>query len=72
MADPSGEQGTSATPSSGGDEEENSVTIEAVGIGETFDLSKHPQGTEVKAITYSAMQIIEKEDCAEVFVIIDI
>ncbi|RWS10202.1 hypothetical protein B4U79_04055 [Dinothrombium tinctorium] len=42
--------------------------IKARGYGETFDLDKHPQGTEVKAITYSAMQIHEKE----VFVIIDI
>lgn len=43
--------------------------------GEPFDLSKHPQGTEVKAITYSAMQIIqptEEKKKAEVFVIIDI
>nr|CAI5823844.1 unnamed protein product [Callosobruchus analis]CAI5849551.1 unnamed protein product [Callosobruchus analis] len=42
--------------------------------GEEFTLGKHPQGTEVKAITYSAMQIIN--DTAnkkfEVFVIIDI
>ncbi|VEN57140.1 unnamed protein product [Callosobruchus maculatus] len=42
--------------------------------GEEFTLGKHPQGTEVKAITYSAMQIVN--DTAnkkfEVFVIIDI
>ena len=30
------------------------------------------QGTEVKAITYSAMQINEEDGFAEVFVIIDI
>lgn len=40
--------------------------------GETFDLSKHPQGTEVKAITYSNMQIFNKEDRYECYVIIDI
>ncbi|XP_030627236.1 protein archease isoform X2 [Chanos chanos] len=39
--------------------------------GEEFNLSKHPQGTEVKAITYSAMQIHDKKK-PEIFVIIDI
>jgi len=51
---------------------DDAVKIEANGFGETFDLGKHPQGTEVKAITYSAMQIHEKDNFAEVFVIIDI
>merc|ERR1711911_60467 len=47
--------------------------IRATGYGETFDLAKHPQGTEVKAITYSNMQIHEEvEGKPEVFVIIDI
>ncbi|XP_056412524.1 protein archease isoform X2 [Hyla sarda] len=45
--------------------------IRSIGWGEEFSLSKHPQGTEVKAITYSAMQICEEEK-PEVFVIIDI
>jgi len=43
-----------------------------MGLGETFELGKHPQGTEVKAITYSAMQILEKEEYSEIFVIVDI
>ena len=52
--------------------DDNIIEIEAIGFGETFDLDKHPQGTEVKAITYSAMQVHEKTDFSEVFVIIDI
>nr|XP_022912895.1 protein archease-like [Onthophagus taurus] len=42
--------------------------------GEEFTLGKHPQGTEVKAITYSAMQIIDEPETnkSQVFVIIDI
>ena len=42
--------------------------------GEKFDRQTHTCGTEIKAITYSAMQITEKteEGDAEVFVIVDI
>lgn len=40
--------------------------------GDIFDLTKHSSGTEVKAITYSAMQIHEKDDRVDLFVIIDI
>ncbi|XP_014245949.1 protein archease isoform X1 [Cimex lectularius] len=46
--------------------------IKAVGFGETFTIGKHPQGADVKAITYSNMQIHENEDKVELFVIIDI
>ncbi|XP_003962473.1 protein archease [Takifugu rubripes] len=45
--------------------------IRSIGWGEEFSLEKHPQGTEVKAITYSAMQIHDKEK-PEIFAIIDI
>jgi len=40
--------------------------------GAAFDRSKHTQGTEIKAITYSNMQVVEKEDRTDVFVIVDI
>ncbi|KAH8393838.1 hypothetical protein KR215_002249 [Drosophila sulfurigaster] len=42
--------------------------------GEPFEIGKHPQGTEVKAITYSAMQVVQDVERSnfEVFVIIDI
>jgi SHS2 domain-containing protein len=40
--------------------------------GERFRRGEHASGTEIKAITYSAMQIREQEGDAEVFVIVDI
>ena len=44
--------------------------------GECFDLTKHPQGTEIKAITYSNMQVNGLEDPKaekiDIFVIVDI
>lgn len=46
--------------------------IEAQGRGQVFDRNKHVSGTEIKAITYSAMQVEEREGDAEVFVIVDI
>ncbi|TGZ48379.1 protein archease-like [Temnothorax longispinosus] len=48
--------------------------IKATAYGEEFVIGKHTQGSEVKAITYSAMQIYERPrvDRPEIFVIIDI
>jgi len=48
--------------------------IKARGYGEPFDISKHPQGTEVKAITYGSMKVYNDEEKGqhELFVIIDI
>lgn len=50
----------------------NELRIVARGYGENFDLSRHPQGTEVKAITYSNMQIHEQASTHDVYVIVDI
>lgn len=46
--------------------------IEAKGSGETFSPETHAMGTEIKAITYSAMQVVEERDKSEVYVIVDI
>jgi SHS2 domain-containing protein len=46
--------------------------IKARGYGEEFSLSKHPQGTEVKAITYSNMQVHKDKPTFDIYVIIDI
>lgn len=51
---------------------QTNFTIKCRAYGEPFDLSKHPQGTEVKAITYSNLQVWDEPDHHEVFVIIDI
>jgi hypothetical protein len=40
--------------------------------GEHFNRERHASGTEIKAITYSNMQIREDAGDAEVFVIVDI
>ena len=40
--------------------------------GDTYDPSKHTPGTEIKAITYSNMQIHEKHDRTDLYVIVDI
>jgi len=57
----------------------DSFTIKAMAYGEQFNLAKHPAGTEIKAITYSAMQIHQKDqgdtttkDNVEIYVIVDI
>ena len=40
--------------------------------GEKFDLDKHEIGTEVKAITYSFLNIEEKHDCTTIDIVFDI
>ena len=48
-------------------------TMTARGFGEDFDQVRHGgKGTEIKAITYSAMQVHEKVPKSEIFVIVDI
>ena len=54
-------------------EEENRWTIEGIVAGDLFVDGVNEQGTEVKAITYSEMQIhVEENGSTEVYVIVDI
>jgi len=46
--------------------------ISSAGVGETFQLGRHPQGIEVKGITYSAMSITEAEGRVDILVIVDV
>eukprot|EP01006_Ploeotia_vitrea_P047391 TRINITY_DN67124_c0_g1_i1.p3 TRINITY_DN67124_c0_g1~~TRINITY_DN67124_c0_g1_i1.p3 ORF type:complete len:124 (-),score=62.43 TRINITY_DN67124_c0_g1_i1:116-487(-) len=52
----------------------HSFKVTARGFGERFDLAKHPQGTEIKAITYSNMQVHtdKKTGRVDIYVIVDI
>jgi len=52
--------------------DDENFSIKATCKGEPFDIQKHPQGTEIKAITYSNMQIYDDSDRHEVYVIVDI
>lgn len=52
--------------------DDSGYSIKAECYGETFSLDKHSQGTEIKAITYSAMKIRDESDCHEVYFIVDI
>lgn len=47
-------------------------TVISSGNGEIFDVSRHPQGTEVKAITYSGMRVDVKEGLVDIYVVVDI
>lgn len=46
--------------------------IQAECHGETFSLDKHCQGTEIKAITYSAMKILSEPNRYDIYFIVDI
>jgi SHS2 domain-containing protein len=46
--------------------------VVSCGDGEVLDLSRHPRGMEVKAITYSAMRVVESDGRFDVYVVVDI
>jgi SHS2 domain-containing protein len=48
--------------------------VKARAWGESFDLKKHHPGTEIKAITYSNMQINKNAEkkCFDIYVVVDI
>mmetsp|Transcript_1600 Transcript_1600/g.2549 ORF Transcript_1600/g.2549 Transcript_1600/m.2549 type:complete len:205 (+) Transcript_1600:18-632(+) len=52
------------------DEENFSLSVKA--LGDIYDPSKNPQGTEIKAITYSNMQIHVEPNRCDLYVIVDI
>jgi protein archease len=51
---------------------ENHFSLHAICLGEEFDDNKHERDTEVKAITYSYLEIDEKEESTHIKIIYDI
>jgi SHS2 domain-containing protein len=54
--------------------DEKNFSIKVRAWGESFDLKKHHPGTEIKAITYSNMQINRHSDTGryDIYVVVDI
>jgi SHS2 domain-containing protein len=50
----------------------NSFTVQSTGKGERVDWHRHAQGTEIKAVTYSNLQVVELPRRCDVYVIVDI
>ena len=48
------------------------LVVRSRGWGERMDLSRHPQGTEVKAITYSNLRVSVERGRCDLYVIVDI
>ena len=53
-------------------ESEELFVLNALLSGEKFDISKHEIGIEVKAITYSFMEIAESKNKVEISIVFDI
>lgn len=50
----------------------NSFTVQSTGKGERVDWNRHAQGTEIKAVTYSSLQVVELDSRCDIYVIVDI
>jgi SHS2 domain-containing protein len=50
----------------------NNFTVQSTGKGERVDWNRHAQGTEIKAVTYSNLQVVELPSRCDVYVIVDI
>lgn len=51
---------------------QGAYSVRLRGLGESFDEQRHPRKSDVKAPTYSAMEIVREQGHVEIFVIVDV
>ena len=54
------------------DEVSKLYTIKSVSKGETFDPSRHEMKTEIKAVTYSFLEIKQNKEQSEIWIVFDL
>jgi SHS2 domain-containing protein len=54
------------------DEKTQEYTISSISYGENFDPQRHEMKTEIKAITYSFLEVIQKKKKSEIWIVFDL
>lgn len=54
------------------DEKTEEYTITSVSYGENFDPQRHEMKTEIKAITYSFLEVTQKKEKSEIWIVFDL
>ena len=53
-------------------EKSGEYTINSVSYGEKFDPQRHEMKTEIKAVTYSFLEVIQKKEKSEIWIVFDL
>ena len=53
-------------------EETGEYTISSISYGEKFDPQRHEMKTEIKAVTYSFLEVIQKKEKSEIWIVFDL
>lgn len=53
-------------------EESGDYTISSISQGELFDSTRHEMKTEIKAVTYSFLEINQEKDKSEIWIVFDL
>ena len=54
------------------DEKTQEFTLSSISKGEIFDPTRHEMKTEIKAVTYSFLEIIQKKEQSEIWIVFDL